>query len=161
MLKLVSLQCWLHVPTELNPADCASRGLMPSELSSFDLWSDGPSYLTVEPIDFPTQPQLNSNTAPEQCPSNVCNLVRQATPLFLQGRYSKYYLTLKVTAWCRRFINNLKANSNQSSPLLTSSLNPNELQAAEHLLFAQSQALSFEHEVDQLTLSRARAKSYL
>ena len=38
VLKLVPPQCWLHVPTDLNPADCASRGLMPIELASFDMW---------------------------------------------------------------------------------------------------------------------------
>ena len=35
-------QAWKHVPTMENPADCASRGLTPSELSQHSLWWNGP-----------------------------------------------------------------------------------------------------------------------
>ncbi|XP_070851478.1 uncharacterized protein [Drosophila suzukii] len=36
---------WRHVPTADNPADCATRGLSPPEISIFDLWWHGPSWL--------------------------------------------------------------------------------------------------------------------
>ena len=80
----------------------------------------------------------------------VCHITIQSPPPFLNGKFSNYHLTLKVTAWCRRFITNLKAHSNQLDKILTSTLNATELRAAEHLLFKQSQSLSFEHEVHQL-----------
>ena len=177
VLKLVPSQCWLHVPTELNPADCASRGLMPIELASFDLWWDCPSYLNVDPVAIPAQPQPSPNSAPEQCSPTVCNLVRQTPSLLLSGRFSNYHFTLKVTAWCRRFVNNLKAHLSQSDPILTSHnnlkahlsqsdpiitshLNPAELQAAECLLFKQSQSCCFEHEVEQLQTSHPISSKY-
>ncbi|XP_076658249.1 uncharacterized protein LOC143362189 [Halictus rubicundus] len=36
---------WRHVSTEENPADCASRGLLPSELENHPLWWTGPQWL--------------------------------------------------------------------------------------------------------------------
>ena len=35
---LVPPNCWRHVPTGDNPADCASRGVSPGELVDYDLW---------------------------------------------------------------------------------------------------------------------------
>ena len=32
---------WIHVRTYDNPADCASRGILPSKLVSFSLWWEG------------------------------------------------------------------------------------------------------------------------
>ncbi|KAG5859792.1 hypothetical protein JTB14_004860 [Gonioctena quinquepunctata] len=40
----VSPEYWYHIDTKLNPADCASRGLLPSELLSQPLWFSGPTW---------------------------------------------------------------------------------------------------------------------
>ncbi|CAG7724343.1 unnamed protein product, partial [Allacma fusca] len=39
---------WHHVPSELNPADCASRGVSPGELAALNMWWHGPSFLKRE-----------------------------------------------------------------------------------------------------------------
>lgn len=36
---------WRYVPTQINPADCASRGITPSQLIDHELWWHGPSFL--------------------------------------------------------------------------------------------------------------------
>ncbi|XP_015437899.1 PREDICTED: uncharacterized protein LOC107193038 [Dufourea novaeangliae] len=38
---------WRHVKGEDNPADCASRGILPSELPDHNLWWQGPNWLAV------------------------------------------------------------------------------------------------------------------
>ncbi|XP_053960635.1 uncharacterized protein LOC128864899 [Anastrepha ludens] len=38
-------ECWNHIRSELNPADCASRGVTPSELLHQKLWWSGPEFL--------------------------------------------------------------------------------------------------------------------
>lgn len=43
ILEWMDSSQWHYVDTKLNPADCASRGLMPSELISHDLWRYGPN----------------------------------------------------------------------------------------------------------------------
>ena len=158
VLKLVPPQCWLHVPTDLNPADCASRGLMPIELASFDLWWDGPSYLSTEPISKPAQPHLTPNIAPELCPLAVCHITIQSPPPFLNGKFSNYHLTLKVTAWCRRFITKFKAHSNQLDKILTSTLQSSTC-CSSYPSHSRSN-MKFTN-FNQLTPFRTRAKSFL
>ena len=34
---------WRYVPTECNPSDIASKGAIPSQLISFELWGSGPT----------------------------------------------------------------------------------------------------------------------
>lgn len=41
---------WHHIPSENNPADCASRGMLPSELRNHVLYWNGPLYL-YEPVN--------------------------------------------------------------------------------------------------------------
>ncbi|XP_067949423.1 uncharacterized protein [Watersipora subatra] len=47
---------WFHVPTDINPADHASRGLNPCRLQSCN-WFTGPEFLWNEPIKLPRQPK--------------------------------------------------------------------------------------------------------
>ena len=44
IMELVSPDRWNHVNGLENPADCASRGMFPSELLKFALWWDGPKW---------------------------------------------------------------------------------------------------------------------
>ena len=46
---------WKHVPGEQNPADCASRGLLPLELVEHPLWWNGPHWLKDPPEHWPSQ----------------------------------------------------------------------------------------------------------
>ncbi|KAL4153154.1 hypothetical protein QTP88_000987 [Uroleucon formosanum] len=45
---------WSHVPSVNNPADCASRGVLPSELPSLDLYWSGPDFLRRDSSEWPT-----------------------------------------------------------------------------------------------------------
>lgn len=44
---------WRHVPTHVNAADCASRGLTPSELLKHELWWKGPPFLYHDKESWP------------------------------------------------------------------------------------------------------------
>ena len=48
---------WLHIPTDQNPADCASRGLSATELKDHHLWWEGPPWLLLKPEFVPPQPK--------------------------------------------------------------------------------------------------------
>ena len=58
-MDLVPPEQWQHVPRETNPADSGS------ELFSFNLWRDGPSWLLHLPSDWPATPALVET--PEPC----------------------------------------------------------------------------------------------
>ena len=44
---------WFHVDTHSNPADLATRGLLPSDLISNNLWWNGPVWLLQPPNQWP------------------------------------------------------------------------------------------------------------
>lgn len=50
---------WSHVRTEINPADCASRGLTPSQLIAHTLWWKGPAFIR-EVAEPPLEPPMIS-----------------------------------------------------------------------------------------------------
>ena len=164
IVTLVPAECWSHIPTQLNPADCVSHGLMPGELATFNLWWMGPDSLWAEPFVKPHQPTISFTTAPEQKAIVQCHVSAAKKPLFLSGRYSNYHHWLKIVAWCLKYLNSHKAHPTSSVSIDTSaqahshSFTPShlptltlfELKSAEHLLFKQSQALYFEHEVKSL-----------
>lgn len=52
---------WRHVIGSENPADCASRGLLPSELLTHDLWWNEPSWLSLPTSEWPDFPTLHQS----------------------------------------------------------------------------------------------------
>ena len=151
ILQATSPQAWRHVPTAENPADCASRGLMPKELLSHSLWWDGPEWLLQEPISIPWQPPRKPLIAPERRPQS-CNVMLPAPPPLLESRYSSYHRLITITAWCWRFYS--KAQKRQGS-FSGRHLAAQELNQAEHLLAKLSQTRSFPKERDALLHNRA------
>ena len=44
---------WSHVVSADNPADCASCGILQSQLIEYELWWTGPAWLLLEPSQWP------------------------------------------------------------------------------------------------------------
>ncbi len=59
--ELTALDCWHYVPSEQNPADCASRGVTPSELLSHHLWWTGPDWLRQKATPCNQVPELQAD----------------------------------------------------------------------------------------------------
>ena len=151
ILQATSPQTWRHVPTTENPADCASRGLMPQDLLDHNLWWDGPEWLLHEPMSIPWQPPRKPLIAPEQrLPS--CNTMQPVPPPMLESRYSNFHRLITITAWCMRFFSKSKK---QKTAFSGRHLAAKELNQAEHLLARLSQARSFPKERDALLHNRA------
>ncbi|XP_055921716.1 uncharacterized protein LOC129952857 [Eupeodes corollae] len=53
ILSAIPRESWNHVRSEQNPADCASRGIPPSDLLQNELWWTGPSWITKERDQWP------------------------------------------------------------------------------------------------------------
>jgi hypothetical protein len=58
IMELMTPNQWKHVNGAQNPADCASRGLFPSELLQHSLWWNGPPWLRLAPSEWPKQSPL-------------------------------------------------------------------------------------------------------
>lgn len=98
---------WRHVAGVENPADCASRGLMPSEIRDHQLWWTGPTWLADPETTWPQrQPADIDETQLEQRkPGLTCNVVMVVNEMFiLAERCSSLAKLLRVTAYCRRVL---------------------------------------------------------
>ncbi|XP_039968907.1 uncharacterized protein LOC120780713 [Bactrocera tryoni] len=59
--QLTSLDLWHYVRSAQNPADCASRGVTPSELLGHHLWWSGPDWLRQKTTPFDQAPELQAD----------------------------------------------------------------------------------------------------
>ena len=149
ILEVLPPAAWHHAPTQDNPADCASRGMLPGELLQHSLWWNGPPWLTTDPFQMPPQPLLASISTPE-LKTITCNVAVPVPPEWIEERYGSYHKLLCINAWCFRFLSNLRCKL-QNQPLhLDPYLNTSELQTSEHHLFSRAQARSFTHELSRI-----------
>ena len=162
ILQVTKPSTWHHVPTADNPANCASRGIMPQELLHHPLWWEGPPWLSQDPVPMPKQPPRKELL---ETPPSV-NVVTQQSTLAedICNMSSNYPLIISTTAWCLRFCSNLlhsrthspkadkslplvqvviiKSVVNTTVPVLTGA----ERRAAELWILQQSQARLFSSE---------------
>lgn len=89
---------WRFVPSEHNPADLASRGLLPSQLATSELWFNGPSFLQKDPSHWPAPVDL-----PLEVPDTkrqVCALQSVNEPDVIQRcKYVRIAPLFKFLAW--------------------------------------------------------------
>ena len=137
IMKNTSPQLWRHVPTAENPADCASRGMMPKQLLDHALWWNGPDWLAQEPLPVPKQPPRKIITAP-------IHVISRASSVALQmGRLSSnYHTTLAIAAWCLRFCNRIRYGKPESD-VRSKHLTGAEITQAENWLLREAQERSF------------------
>ena len=141
VLQSTSPSTWRHVPTAENPADCASRGLLPKDLLQHTLWWEGPPWLQHTPITIPWQPPRKPCAAPEQQLTPIYVMIPAPPPL-VETLFSNYHKLISVTAWCWRFYCKTKKKKTSTGLHLTAG----ELNAAEHLLVKLSQERAFTKE---------------
>jgi len=80
---------WYHVPSNLNPADEASRGLRASDLLYNSTWLTGPLFLQQSCDVWPTTPGRDAEEPPrEAC---VTSTVTDAQPVDGLGRIITYF----------------------------------------------------------------------
>ncbi|XP_025266779.1 uncharacterized protein LOC112638780 [Camponotus floridanus] len=96
---------WRHVPGKDNPADCASRGVLPSDLVGHPLWWTGPSWLLEDQTRWPNNDGALLNAAvPEQrAVASLSAAVKDVSESAFLLRFSSLHRLLRVTAWCLRW----------------------------------------------------------
>ncbi|XP_060870209.1 uncharacterized protein LOC132944717 [Metopolophium dirhodum] len=94
---------WLYVRSSENPADCASRGILPSELSVHALYWSGPTFLKNPSETWSMLvPSVPVEQLPEFKPVSLAVQVTSNKEWFC--RFSSFLNMIKVVAWMRRFI---------------------------------------------------------
>jgi len=106
---------WFYVPTQDNPADCPSRGVLPSQLIDHPLWWSGPSWLNKDESHWPQQEivQLPVNDLPEtKAPLLSAVLINSSPQHKFVETFSDLNHLKRITAYLLRFINNCKTSAN-------------------------------------------------
>ena len=161
IVDLIGPDRWNHVNGVENPADCASRGLFPSELLQHDLWWNGPPWLKLPPENWPKQVSPNPIDTSEEIKEIVANpATLSVSTLIPTDRYSSFLYLKRVTAWMKRFLKNCLTPKEQRS--LNPTLSIEELADAEQYWIQVIQEEHFSGEVKALKKqSQLHAKSSL
>ena len=148
----VEQSAWKYVPTNENPADCASRGVSALELKEHPLWWEGPSWLKSDPVTIPTQPgELDQGRADEEKKSVTVHNSAAAPTECWEAKFNDYSRLVGCTAYMLRFSSNLKAKL-QGDPLPKElRLTVDEKGAAEEVLFQRAQSRHYGKEFRKLS----------
>ncbi|XP_077968072.1 uncharacterized protein LOC120334576 [Styela clava] len=99
---------WRYVPTDLNPADDASRGLSVQSLMD-ERWLKGPSFLQEQeeywpkpPVQLPELPDEFVRCKPRVVANYVSEFVLKPLDKFI-SYFSTWYKLKKASAWMIRF----------------------------------------------------------
>lgn len=142
--EVIPPESWRHVPTKMNPADCASRGLLLNELRTHDLWWNGPSFLRSGVDNWPNRVKTNPNcTLPDIKKSKKVHQT-STEPGFhdILSRFSSWKTLSHTTAYCLRWI-----NYKRTSPFPTTTLTVNEVQLAQLKWLKLIQSIHFAREI--------------
>jgi hypothetical protein len=118
----IPYSCWNYIPSKLNPADCISRGLTPTQLCEAHLYWQGPPFLTLSESDWPlgNSTLLDFKELPELKTHSITagTLTAHADPLLWIRRLSSYIKVVRVMAYVLRFRNAIKGfKYKQDTPL--------------------------------------------
>ena len=115
ILKVSRKGQWGHVSGTSNPADLGSRGVQASQLAKAQLWWEGPVWLKGGKSEWPTSLRLEDSpdVAIERRKVVVLSVAsmedQKLSNVMDIKRFSNLGKLLRVTAWVKRFISNLKA----------------------------------------------------
>ncbi len=137
-----------HVSSRDNPADCASRGLYPSELLNHSLWWKGPDWLKSPKSKWPVLVPPPNDPSDEQSELCLVTTTSLKDPIIPLTHYSSFPRFQRVTDWIMRFAHNCRAGKNSTNR--NSFLTAVELSRAENYWLRISQMSHFPQEISVL-----------
>lgn len=131
---------WRYVPTKLNPADCASRGVKSSYLIDNKMWFQGPSFLLKDPTDWPNPVKELKTNEELRLEEQIVLTTTMSTNIIeeLNNRISRFTRMVRALAYFYRAYNNFRFKSKNTLPLQV-----NELRDAENEFFKYYQDSEF------------------
>lgn len=149
---------WRHVPTQHNPVDCASRGLLPSALVNHPLWWNGPAFLLESSDKWPS-PIIPFSDTPDtlyhsELKTKRVLLIQTTNSIVdLVDRISSLDKILRIIAYC------LRLKSPKSTVAVTHAVTADEVSTALFALILAVQKITFPHEISALAKGLRCSKS--
>ena len=133
---------WHYVPSEDNPADDLSRSITVEELCS-GRWTNGPPFLskpkTAWPSEKPPECEAQREDIQKRKTPNSLAAITKPQPLLNSEHFSDWERLIRVTAYCQRFINNVKLIKKDPSKVKTDELQPEECKEVENYWIREAQ----------------------
>lgn len=123
--ELVPPTAWSHVPSAQNPADCASRGLLPAQLLEHPLWWSGPEWLYTDSSKWPIKPSTKLEKIPETKHSDLQVLtadIQTPEEWNLLFKFSSWSTLQRVMGYILRFIHNTSHEEKRFGPITSDEL---------------------------------------
>lgn len=147
--ELFDASHWRHVPTKDNPADIASRGVLPSALIENNLWFHGPKWLLFnEPMwpQFKIENKVNENLeVKSNIQVNTIQIKQGIIESDILMQFTKFNSLLRITARIFRFINQLRKK--ETLKYKENIITVDELERAEKFWCEYVQNLHFKSEI--------------
>jgi hypothetical protein len=132
---------WRYVSSSDNPADCASRGLMPSELARHELYWCGPHFIYDAPENWGNDVvRISHSKFPEVRPVSLA-VQRNDPPVEWFSRFSSYDRMLRVIVQMRHFTLKCRLRPVEPTRLITL----DEIDDALRIVVLSSQKLFFSY----------------
>lgn len=155
---------WNHVAGSENPADLLSRGMDVDDFVVSSFWMHGPEWLFKAKEDW-----INSALPPapehemehRKVVATITRTAQQINEVF--DRYSAFYRLRRITAYCLRFIENIRHKA-RTQPLVSTGHLPSptlttaQISSAEDLLVRLAQADAFRAELKDLQKGKMISK---
>uniref|UniRef100_A0A5S6QMP9 Integrase catalytic domain-containing protein n=1 Tax=Trichuris muris TaxID=70415 RepID=A0A5S6QMP9_TRIMR len=142
--------CWRYCPTKDNVADHISRGQTLHRLQANDAWWHGPKWLRQSEHEWPKETWLENNHCEEVSEKGIVqvNLVAEDQLSRLSPQdIGQFESLIRLTAWCRRFLWNVRTVSIRRR---YGTLSVDELREAEEVWLKKVQQVAFQSEIDSL-----------
>ena len=158
-----SVNQWRHVPSELNPADLASRGLSPASTEKVRMWFDGPDFLWKDESEWPHPvttaiDEEDEEVKPCQISVNKTAISEEFSVLtMLENKCSSWYRLVRRMAAIVKFISNTKTRvksgkiTKTKRPEKKYALSSQEIKEAEKLVLKLTQRKYMLAELELLT----------
>ncbi|XP_072152033.1 uncharacterized protein [Bemisia tabaci] len=150
ILDVVPSVAWGHVSTKDNPADLASRGVLPQRLVNNSLWWTGPEWLQTERKNWKVTSvhSIKETDLPDLKTEKITFMALKQQDNFIT-RFSEYSRLRIGTAWCRRlFANRKKWISGELQ--VTGPLTHEELSEATVTLVKLVQSMEFHDDIESI-----------
>ena len=140
---------WRWVPTSLNPADVVSRGAMPDDTESWNLFHEGPRFIACPEDEWPSLPVPDEATVgasdvdpPIQESSSDVSCIEK-----LLRRKSDFQSVKRILSYVLRFIGRSRKQPDKFNSAVSSLPSALELQQVEDWIVRDCQSRHFQAEI--------------
>ncbi|XP_075162693.1 uncharacterized protein LOC142235322 [Haematobia irritans] len=120
---------WRYVPTKLNPADCASRGVKSSIFLQSQLWFQGPPFLLQNESEWPGSVLFETNEEKrDEMRVNIAQNREENIVSRINERVSNWPRMIRVLAYCIRACAIFRGEIKNNQPLRVEELKDAETQ---------------------------------